>query len=262
MRTRHPAPVPGAALPAFCCFFFAICFGGCAGKAAAQPAPLPVDPRTPPAADPREPAPPAAELPEPPPPAGVYHVLEPGQTLYGLFRAYGVPVPTLMEVNGITDPTGIPVGTPIFVPGASQALPVPGPGPALLAWPLEGSVTSAFGTRGQRGRHYGIDIDGVMGQVVYAAAAGTVIRAGTEGRYGRTVVLDHGSGLMTLYAHASRLLVQEGEQVGQGEPIALVGKSGNARGTHLHFEARRDGQLVDPRPLLPGGSTTTAAAHH
>ena len=117
-----------------------------------------------------------------------------------------------------------------------------------IAWPLDGLITGGFGQRGRHHHHDGIDIDGVLGEEVRAVAAGVVVRSGSEARYGKTVVIDHGNGLTTLYAHASRLLVREGDEVEQGETIAEVGATGNARGTHLHFEVRRDGRPVDPIP--------------
>ena len=185
-------------------------------------------------------------------PSGVHHPLEPGLTLYALSRAYQVPVSTLMTVNGIEDPTTIPAGTPIYIPGAPRLLVVPPPGRPSMAWPLAGNVTSGFGARG--GGHSGIDIDGEMGESIRAAAAGTVLRAGKDDQYGLMIVLDHGQGVETLYAHASDLLVRQGDHVERDQPIARVGRSGNAKGTHLHFEVRLDGRSVNPAPYLQSPS--------
>jgi murein DD-endopeptidase MepM/ murein hydrolase activator NlpD len=129
-----------------------------------------------------------------------------------------------------------------------------------IAWPLPGRITAGFGQRGRHRHHAGVDIDGDTGEEVRAVAAGTVVASGSEGKYGRTVVIDHGSGLTTLYAHASRLLVHEGDRVGQGEAIAEVGASGNAHGSHLHFEVRRNGRPVDPSPYLRSGSVPLPGA--
>jgi len=185
---------------------------------------------------------------------GIYHVLLRGQTLYSVSRAYQVPLGTLAEANGVTDPTHIPASTPIFVPGATHPLDVPIPGSPVLAWPVNGKVTSGFGVEGGRPHHEGIDIDGVQGQEVRAAAGGRVVWAGTERGYGKMVVIDHGRGVATLYAHASKLLVETDEPIVRGQPIAEVGRSGNARGVHLHFEVRRDGRPIDPLPLLRDGA--------
>lgn len=190
---------------------------------------------------------------------GIHHSLEEGQTLYALSEAYQVPVSTLLQVNGITDPTCIPVHTRIFIPGATRVVSVPTRAIPVFAWPLKGRVTSGFSAGGGRRRHEGIDIDGDLGQQIRAAAAGTVMLAGTEGRYGKAVLIDHGEGLTTFYAHTSRLLVREGDWVELGEPIAEVGRSGNARGTHLHFEARRNGRPLDPLRFLRDGAVFSAA---
>ncbi|HET8948292.1 MAG TPA: M23 family metallopeptidase, partial [Candidatus Polarisedimenticolia bacterium] len=128
-----------------------------------------------------------------------------------------------------------------------------------LAWPIQGLITAPFGRRGKEDHHEGIDIDGQTGDPIHAAASGTVVFAGTHGDYGRTVVIDHGDGLRTVYAHASILKVQEGDPVRIGETIAEVGHSGNARGSHLHFEVRRDGRPVNPIPFLRSPDLLTAS---
>lgn len=158
---------------------------------------------------------------------------------------------TMLDLPGASLPRP-GIGGPGMGPGDRPGLPAP---PSLeLAWPLRGTITSRFGTRGRRAHHEGVDIDGVSGEGILAAAAGTVVRAGKEGGYGRLIVIDHGRGITTLYAHASRLLVREGDRVEAGEAIAEVGRSGNARGSHLHFEIHRNGRPVDPLPLLKTGS--------
>lgn len=192
---------------------------------------------------------------------GVYHRLESGQTLYRLALLYDVPLDRLLDINRIEDPTDIPAGSPVFIPGARRVLPYSGPGVARLSWPLQGPLTSRFGvSRGRSSHHAGLDIDGEKGDPIHAAAAGRVLEAGRGGRYGNYVLIDHGEGLQTLYAHASRLLVKRGQRVVVGDEIALVGQSGNARGTHLHFEVRRNGRTVDPLPYLPGGAPARAAS--
>ena len=193
---------------------------------------------------------------------GVYHRLEEGQTLYRLSLLYDVPLDRLLVINRIDDPTDIPSGSPIFIPGAKRLLPYPGQTRARLTWPLNGPVTSRFGIpRGRRSHHAGLDIDGTKGDPIYAAYGGQVLEAGRGGRYGRYILIDHGDGLQTLYAHASRLLVKRGQRVSAGDAVALVGQSGNARGTHLHFEVRRDGRPIDPLPFLRGTAPPRAASH-
>ena len=83
---------------------------------------------------------------------------------------------------------------------------------------------------------------------------GRVVYTGAQRGYGEMIVIDHGGGISTLYAHTSRFLVEADAVVEAGDPVAEVGRSGNARGAHLHFEVRRDGRPVDPLPLLGDGS--------
>jgi murein DD-endopeptidase MepM/ murein hydrolase activator NlpD len=123
------------------------------------------------------------------------------------------------------------------------------PSASGFIWPVNGAVVSGFGWRGSR-MHEGIDITASSGTPIWAAAAGTVIWASWRGGYGNCVVLDHGNGLATLYAHASAILVGVGQSVGQGETIALVGSTGNSSGPHLHFEVRVNGTAVDPLGYL------------
>jgi murein DD-endopeptidase MepM/ murein hydrolase activator NlpD len=114
-----------------------------------------------------------------------------------------------------------------------------------LVWPCDGVVVSGFGMRWGR-MHEGIDIGCAYGTPNRAAASGTVIHSGWLGGYGNLVVVDHGNGLSTAYAHASTLLVSVGQSVSQGETLSLVGSTGNSSGPHLHFEVRVNGSAVDP----------------
>ena len=119
------------------------------------------------------------------------------------------------------------------------------PSAAGLIWPCDGVVVSGFGMRWGR-LHEGIDIGCAYGTPNRAAAAGTVIYSAWLGGYGNLIVLDHGNGLSTAYAHASSLLVGVGQTVSQGETVSLVGSTGNSSGPHLHFEVRVNGEAVDP----------------
>ena len=130
-----------------------------------------------------------------------------------------------------------------------------GSGSGQLSWPTAGPVVSGFGWRthpiyGTRRFHAGIDIDGECGQRISAAAGGRVLSSGWSGGYGKTIVIDHGDGLSTLYAHQSKLQVSAGEQVARGQRIGSVGTTGWSTGCHLHFEVRVNGEPVDPMPYL------------
>lgn len=115
--------------------------------------------------------------------------------------------------------------------------------------------TSAFGTRidpftKRRAFHSGVDFPAPTGTPIYASAGGRVIYAGWRRAYGNTVEVDHGDGLVTRYAHASKLLVKKGQVVMPGEQIAKVGSTGRSTGAHLHFEILRDGRFVNPKAYL------------
>ena len=121
---------------------------------------------------------------------------------------------------------------------------------AGLVWPLRGAVTSPFGPRWGR-LHAGLDISGGTGTPIRAAKEGQVIFAGSMSGYGNCVIIDHGGGLTTLYAHQSRLGTNDGARVGQGEVIGYVGSTGHSTGPHLHFETRVGGSPQNPRRFLP-----------
>jgi murein DD-endopeptidase MepM/ murein hydrolase activator NlpD len=135
----------------------------------------------------------------------------------------------------------------------------PGEAPAVLHWPLYGAVHSGFGQRG-RWHHDGVDIDARRGDPIHAAAGGTVVFSGSRGAYGKTVVVDHGGGVSTLYAHADALKARQGARVRAGQTIARAGRTGNAHGCHLHFEVRINGRPVDPLEHLPLQSARAGAA--
>jgi murein DD-endopeptidase MepM/ murein hydrolase activator NlpD len=98
--------------------------------------------------------------------------------------------------------------------------------------------------------HEGIDVTAPMGAPIEAPAAGTVIQTGWEAGYGNTVTIDHGYGIVTKFAHASRILVKVGDRVKRGELIAQVGNTGLSTGPHLHYEVRVNGRPVDPRRYI------------
>lgn len=121
--------------------------------------------------------------------------------------------------------------------------------------PSSAGLSSGFGYRmhpilGYRRFHAGVDFSGAYGSTIRAADSGRVIFSGWYGGYGQAVIIDHGGGLTTLYAHTSRLFVREGEAVQQGQPIGAVGSTGLSTGPHLHFEVRQNGNPVNPMGYL------------
>ncbi len=119
------------------------------------------------------------------------------------------------------------------------------------AWPLTeaGFVTQPL-TEGEAGDHPGLDIAVATDSYIRASGTGRVLRTGEDGIYGRFVVLDHGQGYQTVYAHASMVLVARGQAVRRGEVIGLTGSTGRSTAPHLHFEVLLNGLPVDPMTLV------------
>ncbi|VAX31947.1 hypothetical protein MNBD_NITROSPINAE05-26 [hydrothermal vent metagenome] len=205
---------------------------------------------------------------------GVTHVVQPGQTPYGIARTYGVDVQQLVRVNNIDDPARVAVGTRLWVPGAYRVLGVSsedrprrktapkrsakkqseGKTKAVknyLSWPVKGTLTSPFGKRRGR-RHDGIDVGAPKGTPIYAAQSGQVVFSdwGPTG-YGLMVIIKHKHHLTTVYAHNSKNWVRKNSWVKRGQKIASVGKTGRATGPHLHFEVRNDTHPRNPLKYLP-----------
>ena len=125
-----------------------------------------------------------------------------------------------------------------------------------MTWPAEGEITSPFGWRvhpifGTQRLHTGIDIGADYGDAIRAADGGVVIHSDWMGGYGNAVIIDHGNGISTLYAHNSQLLVSEGQTVAKGQTVARCGSTGYSTGPHLHFEVRQNGSPVNPLNYLP-----------
>lgn len=113
--------------------------------------------------------------------------------------------------------------------------------------PLRGIITSTFATSRSGNPHHGIDIATPHGTVILAAHSGTVVESGWQNSiYGNAVLIDHGNGWQTHYAHCSKVLVKSGDTVRQGQKIALVGSTGNSTGPHLHLELIKDGVYLNP----------------
>jgi murein DD-endopeptidase MepM/ murein hydrolase activator NlpD len=207
---------------------------------------------------------------------GIVHIVQPGQTLWRIAHAYDIALETLARANDIGDPSRVAVGTPIFIPGARATIvvaPYPAPLPSTilppaairpepsadLLWPVQGGTfMRPFGEPRRDHTHAGVDIRGAHGQEIVAARDGVVAFCGaTTSGYGIMVVLDHGDGVQTVYAHAQKVLVSAGDAVRRGQAIALLGRTGNATTEHCHFELRVENRSIDPMPYWL--STTTAA---
>lgn len=134
-------------------------------------------------------------------------------------------------------------------------------------WPVAGKVSSGFGMRRhpQNGRmifHSGIDLSAPRGVPVHATADGIVSFADWSKGSGKVVVIEHGKGFTTVYAHNSRIDVKAGETVKRGDTIALTGASGNATGPHVHYEVWKDGRFVNPASFISDKKLKTAVTSH
>lgn len=207
------------------------------------------------------------------------HTVAAGETGFAIGWKYGVRWSEIAVANNISPDARLRTGQTLLIPTvlppatgtaakpapatrpAPAARPSPAPTPTAsaapapssrFAWPLAGKARRGFTARGQSNYHDGIDIPAPAGTAVRATAAGKVIYAGEEPQqFGNLVIVDHGGGWTSAYAFLSRITVKQGDPVKKGERVGLVGDTGMARGTELHFEMRRDNRPVDPGEHLP-----------
>ena len=182
-----------------------------------------------------------------------FYLSKANDNLYSIAFAFQLRAEQLLHANPGIDLLDLAPGTRVRIP--DEVAPVAyretgversARGGKGFIWPLKQlDISSRFGTR--RGRlHAGIDLRAPRGTAIMAAADGRVVFAGYNRGYGNMVVIDHGGGIETAYAHNNRNLVDEGQMVRQGQAIARVGRSGNATGHHVHFEFRRHGRALNP----------------
>jgi len=218
--------------------------GAAAAAAAAQPAPAPQ---------------PAARGESPAQPSG------PRGTVEGV----PLPAPPAPEPRGTRPPAEAlaqpapqaPAAAPPPAQSPQASVPVappidarPQPRTGRFLWPVRGEVVSAFGAKAGGLQNDGINIAAGLGTPVRAAENGVVVYAGNELKgFGNLVLLRHADGWMSAYAHLDEIGVERGAQVQRGQGIGKVGQSGGVSSPQLHFELRRDGRPVDPRPHLAGG---------
>jgi murein DD-endopeptidase MepM/ murein hydrolase activator NlpD len=199
------------------------------------------------------------------PVSGIQHTVKSGDTLEGIAKKYKISTQDILQYNYFENASALAVGDQVFIPSdtlptqkkvASPSSPSKGTSPVLGA-PLLGGIASSVKslidtvgyfieplasfhkTQGLHG-HNAVDLGAPIGTPIMAAAAGEVIisRMGWNGGYGNYVVIQHDNGTQTVYGHASKLLVSEGQNVTQGQTIALVGSTGESTGPHLHVEVR------------------------
>lgn len=201
------------------------------------------------------------------PTSGLAHTVKSGDTIASIAKKYQVEPNSIISFNKLANEQDLRIGEILIVPGGVQPSAVPST-PPTYARPTPSKIIKniargrAFDDRGgaylwpavsriitqyYSWRHTGVDIGDHIGQPIYAAANGKVIRSGwNKGGYGNYIIIDHGNGIQTLYGHASALLVEEGQVVSRGEQIAKIGSTGRSTGPHLHFEVRVSGSRLNP----------------
>lgn len=193
---------------------------------------------------------------------GAYHEVKAGDTLDSVAKRYSVDpsVITECELNDLSEPYQLQVGQRLVVPGGTRPIvpryvsataPPPANAPqgtGSFMWPTSGYVTQSYWLG-----HAAIDIGGSTGTPIYAADAGYVAATGWMGGYGNYIVVNHGNGFETLYAHLSEIRIIAGQGVQRGQVIGLMGSTGRSTGPHLHFEVRQGGVKRNPVGFLPRG---------
>lgn len=185
---------------------------------------------------------------------GVLHQVATGESLWEIAERYKISIDEIAKANSISDPSRLQPNTKLVIPGATRLMPrdvlvVNGQLQKAFDWPTRGRISSPFGPRWGK-MHNGLDIAVPTGTPVKAAADGRVTFAGWNGGYGILVIVDHGNGIETRYAHNSRLNVKVGQKVERGQIVSYSGNTGVSTGPHLHFEIRQRNNPVNPQTYL------------
>jgi murein DD-endopeptidase MepM/ murein hydrolase activator NlpD len=157
--------------------------------------------------------------------------------------------PTTKAPTPTTAKPGVPTTKSPPPTTATPTTKAPATGGGRLSWPVSGVVTSGFGMRNGV-MHQGIDIGVPMGTPIKASGGGVVFFSGVMSGYGNVILIDHGNGVVTLYAHQSQLIAGEGARVAPGQVIGLAGSTGHSTGPHVHFEVRVNGTPANPMAYL------------
>ena len=198
----------------------------------------------------------ATAIPTPPQNTALaYHYTQKGETLWRIARQYNVGLDELIKLNHISDPAQIESGQLIFIPRLKEAQyksSLQKDNREDFIWPLKGNVISRFGDKTESVINKGIDIQAPYGKEVVASRSGVVSFCDEKLKnFGRTVIIDHGDGFLTVYARNSNIFVKMGDRVSQGVVIAKVGNAGKDKTTFLHFEIRKGHTPQNPYYYLP-----------
>ncbi|WP_022933215.1 peptidoglycan DD-metalloendopeptidase family protein [Treponema bryantii] len=188
---------------------------------------------------------------------GIVYTVKKGDSLSGITGKYKVSLEQLLDVNELTSET-LTAGQQLFLPGAAMdANSLRNAMGELFRMPIAAKFrwSSPYGYRidpiaGVKSFHTGTDMACPTGTPILAAMSGKVTTTGINRVYGNYVIIDHGNGYQTLYAHMSKIIASKGQWVSQGTRIGLVGSTGYSTGPHLHFTVYKKGKLVDPMTVL------------
>ncbi len=188
---------------------------------------------------------------------GIVYTVKKGDSLSGITGKYKISLEQLLDVNELTSET-LTAGQQLFLPGAAMdANSLRNAMGELFRMPIAAKFrwSSPYGYRidpiaGVKSFHTGTDMACPTGTPILAAMSGKVTTTGINRVYGNYVIIDHGNGYQTLYAHMSKIIASKGQWVSQGTRIGLVGSTGYSTGPHLHFTVYKKGKLVDPMTVL------------
>ncbi len=188
---------------------------------------------------------------------GIVYTVKKGDSLSGITGKYKISLEQLLDVNELTSET-LTAGQQLFLPGAAMdASSLRNAMGELFRMPIAAKFrwSSPYGYRidpiaGVKSFHTGTDMACPTGTPILAAMSGKVTTTGINRVYGNYVIIDHGNGYQTLYAHMSKIIASKGQWVSQGTRIGLVGSTGYSTGPHLHFTVYKKGKLVDPMSVL------------
>ena len=184
---------------------------------------------------------------------GVRHRVEAGQTLWRISKIYDVDIDDILRANNIPEGATIEPGQLILIPNRlkQQNVPVRLSGDDFI-WPLKGRVTAGFGVSYRNIMNKGLNIQGTSGEDILAARSGKVVfYADGFGNFGKTMIIDHGDGLRSVYARASDVFVRPGDNVQRGSVVGRVGSAGRDKNSYLHFEIRKGALPENPLFYLP-----------
>lgn len=184
---------------------------------------------------------------------GLHHRVEAGQTLWRISRIYDVDIDEILRVNRISENARIEIGQVLVIPGASrpQNFSVKSASSDFI-WPLKGRVISGFGSNYHNLINKGINIQAQAGDQVFAARGGRVVFCAENlGNFGKTVIIDHGDGLRSVYSRISKINVRLGDIVQSGSAIGSAGTSARDKNSYLHFEIRKAALPQNPLFYLP-----------